>query len=104
MLELADSVIAAQRPRIHRRPSRTPAAIRRRPLTRAEISRRARQRANDGDVVFQIRANRDAAILMLLEGGWLTEQQALDRRKVNAALSELFRFLLLHHQDMLRHP
>jgi len=94
----------ARRPR---RESRTSAAIskrRQRSLTRAEISRRARQRANDGEVVFQVRANRDAAILMLLEGGWLNEQQALDRRKVDAALSELFRFLLRHHQDLLRHP
>jgi hypothetical protein len=39
-----------------------------------------------------------------LEGGWIDEQQALDRRQVEIALSELFRFLLLHHQDRLRHP
>jgi hypothetical protein len=81
---------------------RRPAA--RRSLTRAEISRRARERANAGDVVFKLRANHDAAILALLEGGWLNEQQALDRREVEAALSELFRFLLLRHADLLRHP
>jgi hypothetical protein len=75
-----------------------------RPLTRAQISRRARARAAAGDVVFKLRANHDAAVLMLLEAGWLNEQQALDRRQVEAALSELWRFLLLRHADLLRHP
>ena len=76
----------------------------RRSLTRAEISRAARQRAKDGDVVFRVKANHDAAVLALLEGGWIDECAALDRRQVEIALSELFRFLLLHHQDRLRHP
>jgi hypothetical protein len=47
-------------------------------------------------------ANHDAVVLMLLESGTLTEQDALDRRRVNAALSGLFQHRLLHWRDMLR--
>jgi hypothetical protein len=39
---------------------------------------------------------------MLLETGKLTERDALDRRRVNAALSELFQYWLLHWREMLR--
>jgi hypothetical protein len=75
-----------------------------RALTRAQISRRARERAKDGDVVFKLQANRDALILALLEGGWIDERAALDHRQVEHALAELWKFLLLRHADLLRHP
>jgi hypothetical protein len=71
-------------------------------LARRERSRRARQRQRDGDAVFQITANHDAVVLMLLESGTLNEQDALDRRRVNEALSGLFQHRLLHWRDMLR--
>jgi hypothetical protein len=71
-------------------------------LAQRERSRRARQRQRDGDAVFQVTANHDAVVLMLLESGTLTEQDALDRRRVNAALSGLFQHRLLHWRDMLR--
>jgi hypothetical protein len=71
-------------------------------LARRERSRRARQRQRDGDAVFQITANHDAVVLMLLESGTLTEQDALDRRRVNAALSGLMQHWISHWRDMLR--
>jgi len=58
-------------------------------LARRERSRRARQRQRDGNAVFQLEANRDGILLALIESGKLTEHDALDRRRVNAALSKM---------------
>jgi hypothetical protein len=73
-----------------------------RTLDGRERSRRARARARDGDAVFQVTASHDAVVLMLLESGTLTEQDALDRHRVNSALSGLFQHWLLHWRDLLR--
>jgi hypothetical protein len=58
-------------------------------LARRERSRRARARTRAGLVVFALEANEDAVVAALIESGKLSEAEALDRRKVNAALARM---------------
>jgi hypothetical protein len=60
-------------------------------LARRERSRRRRKRCHNGDAVFPLVANRDAVLLALIESRKLSEQEALDRRRVNTALSKMLR-------------
>jgi hypothetical protein len=71
-------------------------------LARRERSRRARARARDGLAVFALEANHDAVVLALIESAKLSEQDALDRRKVNAALAKMLGEWAAHWRTGLR--
>jgi len=69
--------------------------------TRARKARH-RQRVRNGSAVFQLEANRDAVLLALIESGKLSDQDALDRRRVNAVLSKMLQAWADHWRDGLR--
>jgi hypothetical protein len=71
-------------------------------LARRERSRRARQRQREGLAVFALEANRDGVLLALIESGKLSEADALDRRRVNAALSKMLGDWAAHWRNGLK--
>jgi len=76
----------------------TPARI----LARRERSRRARQRQREGLAVFPLEARRDDVLLALIESRKLTEAEALDRHRVNAALSRMLGEWAAHWRNGLK--
>jgi hypothetical protein len=64
--------------------ARTPAALKKR---HAGHQARLRQRQRNGRAVFRLEANHDLLVLALLESRRLTEGEALERERVEAALA-----------------
>jgi hypothetical protein len=67
-------------------------------LARTDIERRrrhaghqarVRERARDGKAIFRLEADHDLVVLALIESRRLTEAEALERPKVEAALARV---------------
>jgi len=76
------------------------APLEKREATRARQARH-RARRREGIAVFPLEANRNAVLAALIESGKLSEQDALDRRCVNAVLSKMLETWAEHWRDGL---